>query len=185
MASVEYGIEVDLAGRIVRERGFSGRVVELRYDRAGRCIEVVNGRRKRTRLTRDALGRIVGRGGPRGRHLLPGDVVANDPGVEPARERPRARLLRGQERVVLDPELELGLRGYDPDRRDEHEGEGERACESVTHAHSIGRQRAEPLPLAGTETGLQPTSSASAASKTSLWRSTSAAVVAGHMSAML
>ncbi|AGP41961.1 hypothetical protein [Sorangium cellulosum] len=55
----EYAIDVDLAGRVVRERGFDGRTLEFLYDRAGRCVETVNGQRKRTKIERDALGRAT------------------------------------------------------------------------------------------------------------------------------
>ena len=80
------------------------------------------------------------------------------------------------------PSCELGLRGHDADRRDEREGEREARMRERAHARCIGTRGARPLPRAGTQPAM---SSASAASKTSLCRSTSAAVVAGHISAML
>ena len=71
-AGETYSFELDKAGRVVKERGFDGRVQEQWYDRAGRCIETVNGRTRRTKLVRDALGRVV-------KQILPKDPVIGDP----------------------------------------------------------------------------------------------------------
>ena len=58
-AGERYAIERDCAGRVVKERGFDGRVLECWYDRAGRCREMVNAQEKRTKIERDPLGRVV------------------------------------------------------------------------------------------------------------------------------
>ncbi len=58
-AGERYAIERDRAGRVVKERGFDGRALELWYDRAGRCREMVDAQMKRTKIERDALGRVV------------------------------------------------------------------------------------------------------------------------------
>ncbi len=71
-AGETYSFELDQAGRVVKERGFDGRAHEQWYDRAGRCIETVNGRTRRTKLVRDALGRVV-------KQIVPKDPVIGDP----------------------------------------------------------------------------------------------------------
>lgn len=58
-AGERYALERDVAGRVVKERGFDGRETELWYDGAGRCREMVDAQKKRTRIERDALGRVV------------------------------------------------------------------------------------------------------------------------------
>ncbi len=67
-----YSIEVDKAGRVVKERGFDGRELEFWYDEAGRCIEIVNAQKKRMKLTRDGLGRVI-------RQVVPRKPVFKDP----------------------------------------------------------------------------------------------------------
>src|SRR5262245_33578112 len=64
--------ERDLAGRVTKERGFDGRTLEFWYDKAGRCIEIVNGQKKRTKLERDALGRVI-------KQVVPRRPVVGDP----------------------------------------------------------------------------------------------------------
>jgi RHS repeat-associated protein len=61
----QYRIEHDLAGRVVKERGFDGRPLEFLHDRAGRCIETVDGKKMRTQIHRDAVGHVVQRIVPR------------------------------------------------------------------------------------------------------------------------
>jgi RHS repeat-associated protein len=71
-ADERYAIEVDKAGRVVKERGFDGRALEFWYDRAGRCREMVDAQMKRTQIERDAVGRIV-------RRVVPRKPVLGDP----------------------------------------------------------------------------------------------------------
>ncbi|MEO7329300.1 MAG: RHS repeat-associated core domain-containing protein [Minicystis sp.] len=68
----EYRIEVDKAGRVIKEQGFDGRALELWYDKAGRCIEMVNGQTRRTKMERNALGRVV-------KQVVPRSPVLGDP----------------------------------------------------------------------------------------------------------
>jgi RHS repeat-associated protein len=68
----EYRFERDLAGRVTKERGFDGRTLEFWYDKTGRCNEIVNGQKKRTKIERDALGRVV-------RQVVPRKPVFGDP----------------------------------------------------------------------------------------------------------
>ncbi len=71
-AEERYEIEVDKAGRVVKERGFDGRALEFWYDRAGRCREMVDAQMKRTQIERDAAGRVV-------RRVVPRKPVLGDP----------------------------------------------------------------------------------------------------------
>jgi RHS repeat-associated protein len=71
-AGERYDIERDRAGRVVKERGFDGRVLELWYDRAGRCRETVDAQMKRTTIVRDAVGRVV-------KQVVPRKPVLGDP----------------------------------------------------------------------------------------------------------
>jgi RHS repeat-associated protein len=65
-------LERNVAGRVVKERGFDGRTLEVWYDRAGRCREMVNAQERRTRIERDALGRVV-------KQIVPRPPVLGDP----------------------------------------------------------------------------------------------------------
>src|SRR5262249_2151396 len=67
-----YEIKRDLAGRIVKERGFDGRARELWYDRVGRCREMVDAQEKRTKIERDACGRVI-------KQIVPQKPVLGDP----------------------------------------------------------------------------------------------------------
>ncbi len=71
-AGERYAIEVDKAGRVVKERGFDGRALEFWYDRAGRCREMVDAQGKRTQIERDAADRVV-------RRIVPRKPVLGDP----------------------------------------------------------------------------------------------------------
>lgn len=51
-------MEYDLAGRLVRETTFGGRVHEYRYDKAGRRAEAVHASGRRTRFERGARGEL-------------------------------------------------------------------------------------------------------------------------------
>jgi RHS repeat-associated protein len=92
-AEERYEIEVDKAGRVVKERGFDGRKLELWYDRAGRCREMVDAHMKRTRIERDATGRVVKQVVPR-KPLL-GDPLPEGEGYEYAYD-PLGRLVRAK-----------------------------------------------------------------------------------------
>ena len=120
--AVEVGVQRRVARRLARvgpARRVDEREQALRSDR-GRLL----GHRVRVLEVVGPVGRVVGEGGPRRCDLLPGDVVAHDLGRQPAREWPRVRLLRGQQRIVLDAELQLGLRRHDADCRDQRRGQG-------------------------------------------------------------
>jgi RHS repeat-associated protein len=71
-AGEQYEIERDVAGRVVKERGFDGRALELWYDGAGRVREMVNAQQKRTKIERDACGRVV-------KQIVPRPPVLGDP----------------------------------------------------------------------------------------------------------
>ena len=71
-AGEPYVIERDKAGRVVKERGFDGRALEVWYDRAGRCRETVDAQMKRTKIERDAAGRMV-------KQVVPRKPVLGDP----------------------------------------------------------------------------------------------------------
>ena len=71
-AGERYEIERDVAGRVVKERGFDGRALAFWYDGAGRCREMVNAQEKRTKIERDALGRVV-------KQIVPRKPVLGDP----------------------------------------------------------------------------------------------------------
>src|SRR5262249_1660460 len=64
--------ERDVAGRVVKETGFDGRLIVLRYDRAGRCCEMVNAQERRTKIECDGLGRGV-------KQIVPRKPVMGDP----------------------------------------------------------------------------------------------------------
>ena len=53
-----YRIDYDLAGQMVREVGFDGRVLEYRFDPAGRLVEQLDAGRS-TKFVRDAMGRLL------------------------------------------------------------------------------------------------------------------------------
>jgi RHS repeat-associated protein len=71
-AGERYELERDVAGRVVKERGFDGRVLELWYDAAGRVREMVNAQERRTKIERDARGRVV-------KQIVPRPPVLGDP----------------------------------------------------------------------------------------------------------
>ncbi len=94
-----YRFELDLAGRVVKEVGFDGRVLVFRHDAAGRCQEVVNGLRKVTRIERDAVGRVV-------KQLVPGAPTMRAPVPEPE-ETAMAYDRRGQLVRAVNPHAEV------------------------------------------------------------------------------
>ena len=60
----------------MRERAFDGTRRECRYDRAGRAVELVNGRRQVVRSAFDPLGRLLRRAVPgRGEERFEYDVM--------------------------------------------------------------------------------------------------------------
>jgi RHS repeat-associated protein len=54
----KYRLDYDLAGRLSREIGFDGRVIEYRYNPSGRLVEQLDAGRP-TAFVRDALGRLL------------------------------------------------------------------------------------------------------------------------------
>ncbi len=71
-AGERYAIERNLAGRVVKSAVSTGGVLELWYDRGGRCRRWSTPREKRTRIERDALGRVV-------KQIVPRKPVLGDP----------------------------------------------------------------------------------------------------------
>jgi YD repeat-containing protein len=51
--------EYDKAGRVIREKDFSGRTLHFKYDASGFLIERLNGNGESVRLERNKLGQIV------------------------------------------------------------------------------------------------------------------------------
>jgi RHS repeat-associated protein len=140
-AGEEYAIERDKAGRVVKERGFDGRVLELWYDRAGRCHEMVDAQMKRTKIERDVLGRVVKRVVPRKPVL--GDPIPEGEGVEYAYDA-LGRLVRAKNdaaevlftRDALGRVIAEAVDGYTIESR--YDAAGDRVGRRTSLGHEAG-----------------------------------------------
>ena len=146
----------DVAARVAGRHGLAERAVVARRERRDTrrlpAVGPARGLHEREQdagllergVDDDAVGRspVVGRIGrirrrlrPRPRDARPVDVVADDVRVQLARQRPRVRLRRAQEGVVLDAEREL-RRG-----RRRQCGEQRERDEEPPHPGTVARMR--------------------------------------------